>query len=187
VDRGALLEIVKARGVIRFDDPVQLSSGDWSRYFVDGKRALAGGADLRLACEVMVDTVRGAGIEFDAAGGMTMGADHFSHGIAVVTGCQWFAIRKQPKGRGTNQRVEGAVLGPGVRVVVVDDAVTTGSSIHEAYEVVTAEGAEVVAATTLTDRADVGGRFFEERGVPYLPVFTYRDLGIPALGAEDAA
>ena len=92
-------------------------------------------------------------------------------------------VRKQPKGRGTNRVVEGASLGEGTRVLLVDDIVTTGGSIQQAHERVVETGATVVAAVTLVDRSDIAAAYFEQHGVAYLPVFTYRDLGIVAVGA----
>jgi orotate phosphoribosyltransferase len=91
-------------------------------------------------------------------------------------------VRKQPKGRGTNRVVEGATLAPGTRVLLVDDIVTTGGSIQQAHERVIDTGAEVVAAVTLVDRSDIAAAYFERHGVPYLPVFTYHDLGIVPVG-----
>jgi orotate phosphoribosyltransferase len=174
--RRAALDLIRDQAVRRFDEPVQLASGAFSNVFIDVKRGLAAGDDLRVVCEAMVEVVHSAGIEFDAAGGMTLGADQFAHGIALVAGRQWFVIRKEPKGRGTNQWVEGAVLGPGVRVLLVEDAVTTGSSIQRAYERVIAEGAEVVFAITTVDRGETARTWFTERGVPYEALVTYQDL-----------
>lgn len=184
-DRARLLEVVRERGLIQFDEPRELASGELSRDFIDAKKALSRGADLRLACSVIAGSVAAAGIEFDAVGGLTLGADQFSHGIAahLADDREWFVVRKQPKGRGTDQLVEGAVLSEGSRVLLVDDIVTTGGSIRTAHERVVATGATVVAAVTLVDRSDIASVFFAEQGVPYLPVFTYRDLGIVAVGA----
>ena len=183
-DRARLLEVVKQRGLIQFEEPRELASGELSRDFIDAKAALSRGADLRLACSVIAASVAAAGIEFDAVGGLTLGADQFSHGIAAHLGDdhEWFVVRKQPKGRGTDQLVEGATLAEGTRVLLVDDIVTTGGSIRTAHERVVATGASVVAAVTLVDRSDIASRFFAEHGVPYLPVFTYRDLGIVPVG-----
>ena len=94
-------------------------------------------------------------------------------------------MRKEPKGRGTNQLVEGTALGEGVRVVLVDDVVTTGGSIRKAWSAVTDTGADIVAAVTLVDRGDAAGKFFAEVGVPYMPLLTYRDLGIEPVGGVD--
>jgi orotate phosphoribosyltransferase len=181
--RAAVLELVHDKGLRHFDEPVQLSSGEYSRDFIDAKRALAQGRDLRTACEAMVEIVTEAGVDFDAVGGLTLGADQFAHGVALVADRGWFVIRKEPKGRGTDQWVEGTVLGPGVRVLLVEDAVTTGASIHKAYERVIAEGADVVFAITTVDRGNIAAAFFAERGVPYEPLLTYTDLGIAAVGA----
>lgn len=175
--RQRLVEIVRERGLIRLPEPVQLRSGQWSSEFVDGKAALARGADLELACRVLLDAV--SHLAFDAIGGLTMGADQFAHVGAVLSDRQWFVVRKEPKGRGTNQRVEGARITPGLRVLLVEDVVTTGGSIVQAYEVVRELGADVVAAVTLVDRGDVAAGFFADREVPYRALVTYRDLGIP--------
>jgi orotate phosphoribosyltransferase len=180
--KNAVLELVRTKGLRHFDEPVQLSSGEYSQDFIDAKLALAQGRDLAVACRAMVEIVHEAGVTFDAVGGLTLGADQFAHGVAVVADVGWFVIRKQPKGRGTDQWVEGTVLGPGVRVLLVDDVVTTGGSIQKAYDQVQATGAEVVFAITTVDRGEVAKAYFADRGVPYQPLLTYADLGIPPVG-----
>jgi orotate phosphoribosyltransferase len=175
-----LVDIVRQHGVRRLAEPVVLASGELSRDFVDGKAALAHGRDLRVACEELVERV--AHLEFDAVGGLTMGADQFAHVVAVLADKQWFVVRKQPKGRGTNQLVEGAKVGEGTRVLLVEDVVTTGGSIQQAHDAIAALGATIVGAVTLVDRGDVAARFFEERSIPYVALVTYRDLGIEPVG-----
>ena len=159
---------------------MQLRSGEWSRDFVDAKRALQDGADLETACRAMLEAV--GDVDYEAVGGMTLGADQFAHVLAVVAGKKWFVVRKAAKGRGTNKRVEGAEIGEGVKVLLVDDVVTTGSSILDAYEVVRGLGADVRGAVTLLDRGEAARPKFEALGVPYFPVLTYRDLGIEPVG-----
>lgn len=182
--REAVLAVVKERGYLRLAEPIELASGEYSLDFVDAKQALARGDDLALACRAFLALLADGGIDFDAVGGLTMGADQFAHGMALVGGRSWFVVRKVPKGRGTDKRIEGAPLGPGVRVVVVDDVVTTGGSIREALDVVSKTGAVVVAAITLLDRGDNARPFFEACGVPYLPLLTYADLGIEPVGVR---
>jgi orotate phosphoribosyltransferase len=185
-EREKIVEIVREHGLLRSDEPVRLASGEYSRDFIDGKAALAHGPDLKLACRVMVDALDG--IEFDAVGGLTMGADLFAHAIPTLDGvdCDWFVVRKEPKGRGTNKLIEGAAIRPGSRVVLVDDVVTTGGSIQKAYGALVEAGAVVVAALTLVDRGEVAAAFFAERGIPYTPIVTCRDLGLApvAIAAE---
>lgn len=181
--RAELLDLLVNRGLIRLEAPVELSSGARSRYFLDGKKALAAGRDLALACQCMVDLAAEAAVPFDAVGGLTLGADQFAHGIAIVDNAEWFVVRKQPKGRGTDQFVEGADL-DGKRVLLVDDVITTGGSSLVAKERIVAEGGQVVLATTLVARSDEPAERFADEGIPFLPVFTYEDLGIPAVGVE---
>ncbi len=178
--REAICTIIRERGYLQLAEPVQLRSGEWSRDFVDAKRALHEGADLELACRAMQETI--GDVDFEAVGGMTLGADQFAHVLAVVARRKWFVVRKATKGRGTDQRVEGAPIGPGVKVLLVDDVVTTGGSILEAYQVVRELGADVRGAATLLDRGEAARPKFEAAGVPYFPVLTYRDLGIEPVG-----
>jgi orotate phosphoribosyltransferase len=183
--REQVKKIITANGLLELEAPVELASGDWSRWFIDGKRALASGENLRLACEAFIQLAEEMGVgHFDAVGGMTLGADQFSHGIALLKPCEWFVVRKAPKGRGTNRRVEGADIGAGSRVLLVDDVVTRGGSIREAYEVVRETGATIVGAVCLVDRGGHADAFFQELGVPYRALVTYKDLGIPAVGNE---
>jgi len=175
-----VIEIVRERALIHLPEPVQLASGEMSKDFVDVKRGLARGEDLEVVCQAILE---GAGdVDFDAVGGLTMGADQFAHVLAVLAKKEWFVVRKEPKGRGTNKLVEGAAVGDGTRVLLVDDVVTTGGSIQKACEVIIGLGATVAGATTVVDRGDVAAAYFQDRGIPYFPLVTYRDLGIEPIG-----
>ena len=174
----ALIDIIKRQGLQKLDEPVELASGAMSMDFIDVKLALCRWADLQVACRAIVERVREADIEFDAAGGMTMGADSLAVGIAAETGGHWFSVRKEPKKRGTKQQIEGTPLRPGHRVLLLEDATTTGGSTEKAYEVIRETGAEVVAVATVIDRGDTARRRFKALGLPYFPALTYADLGI---------
>lgn len=171
-------EILKAKAVREFEDAVELASGQMSHHFVDGKAGLADPEDLRVACTTIDALIRGAGIDYDAVGGPTLGADHLAVGISMVGGASWYIVRKEPKGRGTGRQIEGAALEPGMRVVVVEDAISTGGSLFKAIDVIEATGVTVVAVTTLIDRGDNATAVLAERGIPYFPVAMYSDLGM---------
>jgi orotate phosphoribosyltransferase len=176
--REEVARIVREKGLLRLPEPVRLASGAMSEDFVDGKRAVADGADLAVACQAVAETAAELGADYDAVGGMTLGADPFAHGLAVLTGTRWFVVRKAVKGRGTNQRIEGAAIGEASHVLLLEDVVTTGGSVREAYDVVRATGASVAAVVALVDRGDVAAPVFAAEGVAYAAVVTYRDLGI---------
>ncbi len=116
-----------------------------------------------------------------------MGAAPFTFAVAQAAQKKWFLVRKEPKGRGTNRWTEGTRLTPGMPVMVVDDVITRGGSIRTACERVQAEGAKVVFATTLVDRANFARTYFEEKQIPYDPILTYKDLGIDPVGGSDDA
>jgi orotate phosphoribosyltransferase len=149
-----------------------------SHDYIDGKFAVSAGPQLRLVSNAAVDLAQNCSIDFDAVGGLTMGADALAHGIAMVAGCVWFSVRKEPKSHGREQWIEGGRLSPAARVLLVDDVVTTGASIMTAYERVIATGARVVGVITLMDRGDSGTPRFERLGVPYAALVTYKDLNI---------
>lgn len=174
--------LVLERGYERRDEPFTLSAGGTSYDYVDLRRAVAKGSDLRVAAQALSAALSGSGVAFDAIGGMTMGADPVAHAVAMLTDCSWYSVRKAVKDHGRQQRIEGARIGPGVRVVVIEDTVSTGKSLFEAFEVVRESGADVVAACTLLDRGDFLAPRFAELGVAYVAVLSYRDLGIEPLG-----
>jgi orotate phosphoribosyltransferase len=167
--------------------PFALSSGGTSRDYVDLRRAVARGTDLEVAGRAVADVIATRGLEFDAIGGMTMGADPVAHAVAMLTGRGWFSVRKAVKDHGLQQRIEGSALGPGVRVVVMEDTVSTGRSLLDAYEVVRDTKADVVAVCTILDRGDELAPRFATLGVEYVAVLTYRDLGIEPIGASTLA
>lgn len=183
----ALRQIVLNRGYERRETPFPLSAGGTSRDYVDLRRAVAAGADLEVAGRAVAQVFATRGLEFDAVGGMTMGADPVAHAVAMLTGRGWFSVRKAVKDHGRRQRIEGSALGPGVRVVVMEDTVSTGKSLFEAYEVVRDTEADVIAVCTILDRGDEIAPRFAQLGVEYIAVLTYRDLGIEPIGVGAVA
>lgn len=182
--RSQIIQLVKTRGYRYSPEPFRLASGQFSHDYIDGKLAVARGADLKLVAEAIVAQSKEP---FDAVGGLTMGADALAHAVALIAECEWFTVRKEPKGRGLNRWIEGARLTAAHRVLLVDDVVTTGGSIRKAYEHVVEEGAKVVSVVTLVDRGDVARGDFESRSVEYNALVTYGDLGIERVGPELAA
>ena len=176
--RRQVQELVSRYGHERRDEPFKLSSAGWSYDYVDCKRAIASGSRLRLVGAAISELARSLNVEFDAVGGMTMGADPIALAVAIDSGAHWFSVRKEPKKHGRQRRIEGAELTPESRVLLVDDVTTTGRSILEALAAVDETGAVVVMATPLVDRGEMTGPEFENRGIPFAPVLTYEDLGI---------
>lgn len=182
----AARQLLRDKAVSEFDPPIRLASGQLSRFFIDGKAGLAHAADLRLACRTLHRLVEAAGIDWDAVGGLTLGADHLAVGMALAADRQWFFVRKEPKDRGTGRQIEGAAIGAGTRVVAVEDVVSTGTSLFKAIDVIEAAGASVVAAVTLIDRGGGAGEILAGRNIPYLHIAAHTDLGLPPVASASA-
>lgn len=172
-----LLTLVSTRACMRSDKPFVLASGVTSYVYINMRRALARGSDLEVAARAVINHLAAHKVEYDAIGGMTMGADPVAHAVALIADKSWFSIRKDRKDHGTHERVEGSAL-EGKRVVLFEDTVTTGGSLVEAYEAVVGIGALVAHACALLDRGDAVRAEFATRSVPYSSLLDYRDLGI---------
>ncbi len=174
-----LREILDASGALqRLREPIQLASGGWSRDFIDGKLAVANVDDFAFVGKAMYTAAKDSGAEFEAVGGLVLGAAPFTFAVFQAARCKWFLVRKEQKGRGTNRWIEGTRITTGTKVMLVDDVVTSGSSIQTAHKQVCREGGEVVFATTLVDRGDEAEAYFKQVGIPYVPMLTYQDLDI---------
>ena len=178
--RDAILELITRWGYERREEAFQLSSGSMTHDYIDAKLAIATSHRLRAVGEAFLALAREESVEFDAVGGLTMGADPISLAITIASPDEklWFSVRKEAKAHGKQRSIEGAALKPGTKVMLVDDVVTTGRSILQALDAVEAAEAEVVFATTLVDRGESTSARMAERGVHYRPLLTYKDLGI---------
>jgi orotate phosphoribosyltransferase len=158
---------------------VTLSSGRTAQYYVDAKRALLRPPAYRAAGEL----IAGAAVELGATavGGMTMGADPLACaaiGSEAGQGLVAFFVRKERKQHGLQRWIEGPMLDPGTRCLVVEDVVTTGGSTVRAVERILEEGLEVAGVTSVVDRLAGGGEAIAEAsgGAPYRPLVTIDEL-----------
>lgn len=163
-----------------------LASGARSSYYVDARRTTMCAEGQMLVGRVGFDRIRESGLDPTHVGGLTMGADPVSYAIAhrsFLDGrpIDAFSVRKKAKEHGTGQRVEGG-LPTNARVVVIEDAVTSGGSALAAMDAVEEHGATVVGVLTLVDREEGGRERIEARGVPLLTVFTGAELRDTAAG-----
>ncbi|MGD6744627.1 orotate phosphoribosyltransferase [Streptomyces sp. BH106] len=179
--RDALLQQIKDKAVVH--GKVTLSSGIEADYYVDLRRVTLDGEAAPLVGQVLLDLTGKHGLEFDAVGGLTMGADPVAGAMLHASAARGqrldaFVVRKAAKAHGMQKRVEGPEI-KGRRVVVVEDTSTTGGSPLEAVQAVREAGAEVVAVVTIVDRATgAAEKITEGAGVPYLFAFSKDELGL---------
>nr|WP_282548432.1 orotate phosphoribosyltransferase [Streptomyces rochei] len=177
--RAALLQQIKDKAVVH--GKVTLASGLEADYYVDLRRITLDGEAAPLVGQVLLDLT--ADLEFDAVGGLTMGADPVAASMLHAAAARGrkldaFVVRKAAKAHGLQRRVEGPDI-EGRRVLVVEDTSTTGGSPLTAVEAVREAGAEVVAVATIVDRATGAAEKIEQgAGVPYLYAYDKDELGL---------
>jgi orotate phosphoribosyltransferase len=177
-DRDALLELVKSQAIVH--GRVTLSSGREADYYVDLRRTTLSADAAPLVGKVMLELT--GDWDFDAVGGLTMGADPFAAAMLHLAAAQGrrldaFVVRKEAKSHGLQRRIEGPDIS-GRRVLVVEDTSTTGGSPLTALAAVREAGATPVGVATIADRATGAGEKIEAEGVPYRYVYSLEDLGL---------
>ena len=176
-----LVELVKELAVVH--GKVTLSSGIEADYYVDLRRATLHHEAAPLIGQVMLDMLDAAGItEFDAVGGLTMGADPVATAVlhqAAARGraIDAFVVRKAAKAHGMGRQVEGPDV-RGRRVIVVEDTSTTGGSPLTAAKALEEAGAFIVAVATVVDRSTGAQKVIEEAGYKYFSAIGLTDLDL---------
>lgn len=157
---------------------VTLSSGAEAEYYVDVKRAILRPEGFKAVGALIAAEATDRGAE--AVGGLTMGADPLaSAAIGDPAGGDLvaFFVRKERKEHGLQRWIEGPILDPGTKCLVVEDVVTTGGSTVKAIERIREEGHEIVGVVSVLDRLAGGGEAIEAAAqAPYTPLFTIDDL-----------
>ena len=177
-DRTELLEQIKTLAVVR--GKVTLASGKEAEYYVDLRRVTLDGVAAPLVGRVLRDVV--ADWSFEAAGGLTLGADPVAvamlHAAAAVgERVDAFVVRKESKAHGLQRRIEGTEVA-GRRVLLVEDTSTTGGSVLTAVEAVREAGGDIVGVAVIVDR-DTGARErLEAEGLEYRAAYSLADLGL---------
>ena len=179
-DQNRLREKLKAR-IDFLRGYFTLVSGKKSDFYINGKTTTLRPDALNHAARIFLELMRPA--RPDRVGGLTLGADALIGAITALsfdvgTPLEGFIVRKEPKGHGTGQWIEGPELLAGQRAAIIEDVVTTGGSAIKAIERVreSQPGTEIVGVYALVDRLDGGGEALGKIGIPLVSIFTKDDL-----------
>lgn len=156
---------------------VILSSGRQADYYVDLRRVTLDGRAAPLAGRVMLDLT--ADWDYDAVGGLTLGADPVAIAMLHVAAGQGrrldaFVVRKEGKAHGLQRRIEGPDVS-GRRVLAVEDTSTTGGSVLTAVAALREAGARVVGVAVLVERGAAPA--VADAGLEYRAAYSSADLG----------
>jgi orotate phosphoribosyltransferase len=172
--RGRLLAELRAHALVIGE--VTLTSGARASYYVDAKRAILRPAGFGALGELLANQARAWGAT--AVGGMTMGADPVA--CAALAGgldAKAFFVRKETKAHGLQRRIEGPLLEPWDRCVVVEDVVTTGGSTLAAIAALNEAGHTICGVVSVLDRLAGGGAAIEgAAGAPYVALTTIDEV-----------
>jgi orotate phosphoribosyltransferase len=178
-DKKARLREILLEKAIKFGD-FTLASGQKSSYYINGKMATLDSEGLYLIAQIMLDKLEG--IECDAVGGLTLGADPIVGAMTALAHergrrLSGFIVRKEAKDHGTKSRIEGP-LANGSRVAIIEDVSTTGASAAKAIEAAQAMGCQVVKVLVVVDRRQGASERFQQMNILFDPIFRKEELGL---------
>ena len=172
----------KLLGIIRRFSLLQgrefrLTSGASSNFFIDLKKTMLDPEGASLLADLLFDKIKAEDV--DCVGGMETGAIPL---VAALCMRSWpekpvkgFFIRKEAKGHGTDQQVEGR-LERGSRVILLEDVTTTGGSAMRAVDQTRQCQCTVLKVITIVDRLEGAKETFRKAGIIFEPLFTRHDF-----------
>lgn len=158
-------------GMIKFGK-FKLTSGIESPYYIDVRKLYS---YPELARRVVSELIAKIPLDaFEVLAGVESAGIPLAAYISCLTGKPLAYVRKEPKKHGTGNVVEGEVTNR--RVAIVDDVVTTGSSLIKAIDNLLNVNAKPVMAVVIVDREQGGKKLLESRGIKLYALLTTTEI-----------
>jgi len=171
-----LMTIIRQQSLLQNRDFL-LVSGASSKFFFDMKRTVFDAEGAALVADLLFDAVRAEDVDY--VGGLETGAIPL---VAALCARSWperpikgFFVRKENKGHGTDQRIDG-LLERGSKVILFEDVTTTGGSAMQAVNQAQQFGCTIVKVVSLIDRLEGAEQNFRKAGIRFEALFTWRDF-----------
>ncbi len=180
MEREKLLSILKEKSYEKRE--VTLASGRKSDFYVDCKQTTLDAEGAYLTGKLIYEIIAAMKENVEGAGGLTLGADPIATAVSIASfdagkPIPAFIIRKEPKGHGTGQWLEGTKnFREGANVVIVEDVVTTGGSSLKAVKRAEESGLKVLKIIALVDRCEGGRENIEKEGYLLESLFEKKDV-----------
>ena len=174
--RKTLLELLKERAYKH--GQFILSSGKESEHYVNCKPVTLSCEGNALLSHLMIKQIEDKAV---AVGGLTLGADPLVCGVAqraYYSGNRHvdaLIVRKNPKGYGTKEVIEGNKPPKGSIITVLEDVTTTGSSAIKAVNVLRDAGYVVNRVVTIVDRCE-DHKVWEDNKLEFVSLFKLDDI-----------
>lgn len=160
-------------GSISFGDFI-LASGIRSPYYIDLRRVMSYPDLFRSVIELYKSKLLDIGY-YDALSGIETGSIPIASILSYILNKPLLYVRKKPKKYGLNRFLEG-VLNSGMRIVVIEDVVTTGRSIMHAVETIRSSGGIVDYAIAFIDREQGASHLLHRNRVKLIPILRVREM-----------
>ncbi len=163
---------------------IVLSSGKISNFYVDCKQTALSAEGHKLVGQIVYELIREQFPQARAVGGPTLGADPLISAVSTWSALQGepldaFIIRKDAKGHGTGQPIEGlGNLGQDCPVVLVEDVVTTAGSTLRSVAKCREAGLVIQGVIALVDRQEGGREAIEAEDLKLVALFDRSDFPI---------
>ena len=161
---------------------VILSSGLESDFYIDGKQTTLDAEGAYLCGRLLFELIRANPEPIGGVGGMTLGADPLVTAVSLISYLDKapipaFIVRKEAKGHGTGNYIEGKNnLADGTSVALLEDVVTTGGTLLDVIERVEDAGLKVGMIATVVDRQEGGVEALAAKGYEMKAIFTRQEL-----------
>ena len=158
-----------------------LTSGKTSDFYIDGKQTTLSAEGAYLCGKLIFELIDKEG-SIQAVGGMTLGADPLVTAASLVSYLEKkpipaFIVRKEAKGHGTGNYIEGlSNMTPGCTVALVEDVVTTGGTLLKVIDRVEQAGFKVGLVVTVVERQEGGTGVLADAGYKLESIFTREEL-----------
>jgi orotate phosphoribosyltransferase len=183
-----LSRLRRRTGALRHDGAVSLASRIFAVSHLTGSFTLRSGqlaseyfdkyrfeSDPALLAEIASMAAARIPAGVDGLAGLELGGVPVATALSAASGLPAYFVRKRAKEYGTRQLCEGGPV-DGLRLLVIEDVVTSGGQIALSAADLRAAGAEVTDALCVIDRQAGGGEQLARSGIALHSLFTMDQL-----------